>query len=382
MSATSSRRSLTALLLFVLTTRAEAQPLAWLLELHGYWNDGTDRLLVVNGASGAPVASFEAPAGVDFGASGAVTPDGRYYLLATSAGIARYHTTPPAFDRLIGPVAEIERVTVAPTGTRVHAVGPGGRAVVDWETGAVLHRECCDQLVVDFTPDGLVRIERRLRQTPTGTARTVSAIRASTDAVLWDIQLDVFLACGPGAASRVYFAYYCGDWSETSDVFIWNISTGTEARRLFTAGPVAGLAWSGDRLLLSHLHGSSETPRLSAYDPATDVLTTIAERNEGLPASEPGLLVLSPDERVAYWQTRHHRPQFGSLVSLYDVIDLRSGSRAGTGRLPGFQQHLAISLSRPCQMQVPGAVSVPAEGGVVEIPVMPVAPCHTWAVPG
>jgi hypothetical protein len=353
-----------------------AQPLGWALEVQQPWDYGTDRLIVVNLDSGAEVARFEAPLGVRFG-NGGVTPDGHYYLLATSAGLARYRTHPPAFDRNIGPAGEVTHLSLAPIGARVHLMGPHGRAVVDWESAAVISVECCDAPVVYFTPDGSVRIHHRFRS-ETDRVERVAAFAESTGILLWEHEVPLYYSCGPGVAGSRYFALHCTDW-DSPFVYLWDISTGAEGPPTDICCPT-GLAWHGERLLLSH-HDWSDTIRLSAYDPQARTTTMITERPSGH-QSFPAQVTVSPDGRRAYWQTHHFAPVFGTDLTIYDVIDLASGSRVGSGQLNGFQDDFDISLEPWCDFGVPALVAAPVEGGVVNVPVVPSSACPTWSVLG
>ncbi|HTM33870.1 MAG TPA: hypothetical protein VL263_21300, partial [Vicinamibacterales bacterium] len=336
------------------------------------------RLLAVNVATGIEVARFDPPAGVQFGWNGVVTPDGRYYLLATSAGIARFRTTPASFDRIVGPAVPVESLVVSPAGRDLHAFGPQGHAVVDWETGTVLSTECCRNPGIAFTPDGTVRIEHRLRLRSTDQVRTIAAYREATGELLWENEIYLYYSCSGMAATNSYVAFFCTDW-ETTEIIVWDIASGTQNSG-FQNIWAPYLAWHGDRLLLSMEDLLSSALRLSSYDPRTGQLTIIAER-PGPPLSMTASVVVSPDNRHAYWQTNHHPPRVGIDSTLYDVIDLASDTVVGTGRLPGFQFGLAISAALACHFNLPATVAAPIEGGMVGIPVVPDPACTGWSVP-
>ena len=201
-------------------------------------------------------------------------PTASTYLLATSAGLARYRTQPVAFDRNIGPSGEVTHLAVAPTGTRVHAMGPHGRAVVDWQSGAIISVECCDAPEVHFTPDGSVRFQH-LRSQTTGFVR-VTAFAESAGTLLWEHEVPYY-DCGPGAASSSYFALNCFDWDEPV-IYFWNVVTGAEHFLSVCCG--SGLAWHGERLLISHGNFDWTATRLSAYDLQAGTMTVVAERAE------------------------------------------------------------------------------------------------------
>jgi hypothetical protein len=305
-------------------------------------------------------------------AAGAVTPDGQYYLLATSAGLARYRTQPVVFDRMIGPPGSVTHLSVAPTGTQVHAMGPHGRAVVDWRSGALIRLDCCDAPSVYFTPDGSVRIDHI--RSITNLVERVAAFSEPAGTPLWEHQIPYY-PCGPGAAGRTYFALSCDDW-DIPLIYMWNISTGAE-RYVTFVGPIA---WHGDRLLISHHTPFWDATRLSSYDPQTDTMTLIAERPG--PAEEtPWRVTVAPDGRFAYWQTRYYVGFSQTAdVTVYEVIDLASDTRVATAQLTGFQEDFDISLGPLCELSVPAAVAAPLEGGVVSIPVVPEPACPGWSV--
>jgi hypothetical protein len=353
---------------------ATAQSLVWALEHPP--DPQPDRVRVLNLATGAEPFTFEAPSGVQFGWESSVTPDGRFYLLPTSAGIARFRTSPIEFDRIIGPAIAVYSLSVAPTGRSVHALGSYGRAVVDWESGAVIRADARVISEVHFTADGSVRLEHGWQ----GTVNTVAAFVESTDTLLWENEIDEGLQCGFGAASNSYFTMNCGDWYSISDVVIWSIASGGELRRLANVS-AADLAWFGDRLLISELVASrlfEIRMRLTTYDPQTGSMSVTAER-PGPPLSFAGKVVVSPDARHAFWQTQHLAPRFDTNTTLYDVIDLASGTVVATGQMAGFQDEFDISESA-CHLEVPAAVAAPIEGGVVGIPVVPDASCFAWSV--
>ena len=173
--------------------------------------------------------SLEVPRDVSLG-DGAFSPDSRYYFLATSLGIARIVVDPPSFDRFIGPPAGVTRLSVAPLGTTLHAVGSFGRAVVDWESGTVLVSTCCSQPAVFFTPAGATRIEVDDSATP---AR-VTAYSELEGQLLWAAEGE-----GAVAVSDTHVAHNEGD-----SIVVREVSSGTVITRI----PVrAGeMAWGDD----------------------------------------------------------------------------------------------------------------------------------------
>ena len=277
---------------------AAAQPHVWSFEHPP--EPQPNRIKVLNMAIGGEPVTFEAPAGVRFGWNGSVTKDGRFYLLPTTAGIARFRTDPISFDRIIGPATPFYSLSVAPTGTRLHAIGSNGRVVINWEDGGVLSTDSRVISEIRFTPDGSVRLEHGWRQLPTGTVQTLAAFLESTGSLLWENDLGVEW-CGLGAANNSYFAMYCLDWTSYSEVIIWNVSSGVELRRLETPW-TAGLAWDGERLLMSQealLQPFVIGLRLTAYNPQTESMSVMGEHPPGPPEGPPlsfaGKVIVSRD---------------------------------------------------------------------------------------
>jgi hypothetical protein len=351
---------------------AFGQPLGWILEAEPPWNYGpTDRLIVFDLNSGSEVARFEAPLEVRY-AAGAVTPDGQYYLLATSAGLARYRTRPVVFDRNIGPPGPVTDLSVAPSGTQVHVMGPHGRAVVDWRSGALIRVECCDTPDVYFTPEGSVRIDHV--RSITNRVERVTAFSEPAGTRLWEHEIPYY-PCGPGAAGRSYFALSCHDWDYWT-IYLWNVSTGAEQN----VDLVGLIAWHSDRLLISHRTPLGDATRLSSYDPQARTTRLIAER-AGPGEEGPWSITVAPDDSFAVWQTRYYGG-VSEARTAYDLIDLGSGTRLATAELSGFQEDFDISLEPVCELDVPAARAAPPEGGMVNIPVVPEPTCSAWSVAG
>ena len=155
------------------------QPLAWSVQQHPVSQIGpyVTRLQVRNLATGVVEASFDIPDRIEAG-HGVLSPDSRYYLLPTNIGIARFVTSPPALDTILGAGVAVRELFIEPVGARLHAVGDFGHAVLDWDTGALLSLECCAQQRILFTPDGSksITIEPRgSRSAPTETVVNVFA---------------------------------------------------------------------------------------------------------------------------------------------------------------------------------------------------------------
>jgi hypothetical protein len=153
--------TLFVLLVGVLANEAAGQPYGWVsngstLFLPSVPAPARSVVSVVNLATGGGVTTFDVPPGIGIGA-GALTPDGRYYLIPTSIGIARFSTNPPAFERMLATGVFVTAIAIAPTGRRLYANGAFGRAVLDWETGLLERVDCCAQPRIGFTPDGMVR---------------------------------------------------------------------------------------------------------------------------------------------------------------------------------------------------------------------------------
>ena len=105
------RSRVLALLALVLSFAefAVAQPSAWTVTsiIPGFLP--TRRFVsVLNLATGVSTMSLEVPSDVTIG-SGTLTPDGQYYLLTTSVGLARFRTSTREFVGLFGPTAAFAR---------------------------------------------------------------------------------------------------------------------------------------------------------------------------------------------------------------------------------------------------------------------------------
>ena len=195
----------------------------------------------------------------------------------------------------------------SPVGTRVHVMGPHGRAVVDWESGNVIEVECCDAPDVYFTPDGSVRFHVSAAQSGT----RVAAFAEPAGTMLWERAATGYPNCDPAAVGATYLALHCWDWDFPA-IFLWHVSTGAE-RQLMSFLRVAGLAWHGHRLLVSH--ELLPTMQLVAYDPQLQVSTVLAERPWPV-RSAAGTVMVSPDEQHAYWQTWHETSPGGESTTL------------------------------------------------------------------
>ena len=215
-----------AALLLALASEAAAQPTGW--SSQRYYNTFlgfTYAVRVFDLGTGGQIARFDAPPGVALG-SGALTPDGRYYMVATNLGVARFTTSPPAFDRLLGPAFFATSLYMPPTGTNVHLIGQFGYAVLDWQTGDSRIVRCCVQPRLVFTPDGARRIEIETF-TRIVTQTTVSVYDAATDVVQWSRTWD-------GTAAAVAASHARLAMSTAAETIVVDLANGEEAGRIRT----------------------------------------------------------------------------------------------------------------------------------------------------
>ena len=257
-----------------------------------------------------------------------------------------------AFDRNIGPRGVVTHLSVSPVGTRVHVMGPHGRAVVDWESGNVIEVECCDAPDVYFTPDGSVRFHVSAAQSGT----RVAAFAEPAGTMLWERAATGYPNCDPAAVGATYLALHCWDWDFPA-IFLWHVSTGAE-RQLMSFLRVAGLAWHGHRLLVSH--ELLPTMQLVAYDPQLQVSTVLAERPWPV-RSAAGTVMVSPDEQHAYWQTWHETSPGGESTTLFDLVDLESDRWIATG-IGRYYYDFDISLEGWCDLAFPPWSPHPSKG--------------------
>jgi hypothetical protein len=359
--------------------RASAQPMGWSVH-HPDDPHRSPSLSVINLATGAHEATLVGPFSNVFH-SGGLTPDGRYYLHATYSGIARFHTEPIAFDRLIGPAAAVHNLTISPTGTRVHALGPSGHAVVDWETGDVLTTNCCERIEqVHFTPDGTVRMQVTSRAFG---FYTLTAFSQPTGAVLWTRDLEYHYIDLTVSNSRIAVGT---DYSDILAVLILDVADGTQVAR--RNGFWAWMAWRGEELLASHvlLLPGPGPPwhwrlRLSAFDDTLMNERVLLERDQAYDNSWVGPVVLAYDARHAYWLT-YGSPDPFRYDTTYEVIDLDTDTSLASGVLGAGYRTLAIEAADRCVLGVPASVDAPVEGGAAGIPVVPAANCRPWSVVG
>jgi hypothetical protein len=354
-----------ALLLCVWVDQATAQP--------NGWSAGLRRLEVVNLASGVVQASFDAPEGVSFG-PGVLTPDGRFYLLPTSQGILRFRTDSLSLDRAIGPDMAITQLAVPPAGTLVYAATSTGRVVVDWASGVLASSRCCNEVsAIHFTPDGRIRLE----VTGVFNDYRLTAFVAATDTRIWSI--DLHYNWIEIAVSNTQVAVNT-DYNDSRAVLIYSVLDGAFQARLRGVAP-NGMAWRGDELLISEIvYVGPPIPspyrlRLYAVDQALR-RRVIADRipvYRGL----TGVVTVSPDARRAYWLYFDSAAPFDPSY-LYDVIDLDTNALLGTGRLGQGVVGFAVEDPEACVLLTPPAVTVPIEGGVAAIPVVPAPQCRSW----
>lgn len=356
-----------------LAGNALAQPTAW--SSQRYFNSVLGfsySLRVLDVGVGGLVASFDAPPGVELG-PGALTPDGSYYLVTTNLGLARFTTSPPAFDRLLGPAATATGLAIAPTGSLVHLTGTFGHAVLDWRTGAVQSVRCCVQPLVSFTPDGVRRVEvEHVGLAPGETVLTT--YDTATGTVRWS---RTFAGRGSAAVSPTHLALAIG-----AQVLVLDTATGADEGLIPHA--VSSPHWRGDTLVAIRTIATAlpSLARLSSYTLPALAETVLVEQSYLPGRVQPVALYLSADQRYAYWL------QFVSLLGLsvsnttYSVFDLDERRFVASGSLGyQFQASLSLEAAAQCVFSVPDNLTAPARGGVVEVPVVPTPNCRPWSAP-
>jgi hypothetical protein len=362
----------TALLLSIAGVAA-AQPTAWSSQDYFVVGEFRYALRVLDLGVGATTASFDAPPGVTLGA-GALTPDGRYYLVATSLGLARFTTTPPAFDRLLGPATAVAGVSVAPIGTNVHVTGSFGHAVLDWQTGEVRSVRCCSGPSLEFTPDGTRYLATEIVGRYPATQTTVTLYDVGTDAALWSRTMQ---GSGSTTVNNTHIAISIGD-----QALIFDTATGADQGSIPYA--LGGMRWRGETLVAFRTtSGLPGTERLSTFTLPSLAETVQIEGPYYGGRIDPIALYLSADGRYAYWL--HWVSLLGLSVSntSYSVFDLDEHRYVASGYV-GYQSQRSLSLTteQQCVFAVPDGLTVPARGGVIDVPVVPTPNCRPWLAPG
>jgi hypothetical protein len=354
---------------------ASAQPLGWAVSRSA---DGGARLEVVDLGSGVLRVAFDAPNDVSF-SPGALTPDGRFYLLPTSEGLRRFRTDSLAADGMIGPPDPVTQIALAPSGTRVHTVGPLGHAVVDWESGDSVTARCCAGMeTVMFTPNGRLRIELARLAFERAQLR---AIATQTGVTVWRVNLPYQWI--EMAVSDTQVALNT-DSNDSRAVLVFGVSDGVLRAWLPGVAPNA-MIWRDQELLISQIEyvdppvPSTYRLRLIAID-QTGQRRVIADRRPVHQNSLTGSIALSSDGRRAYW-LYYDSPVSNISSMTYEVIDLETSARLGGGLLSNLVVGLAVENPAPCLLQVPSTVIGAVEGGPVAIPVVAGPNCGQWSVP-
>lgn len=348
---------------------AAAQPAAWSVQHHplGQLGPYVSRLQVLDLATGVVDASFDIPEGVTAG-HGVLTPDGRYYLVPTNVGVARFHTMPPALDRMIGAGVRVGEIVVEPAGSRLHAIGDFGHAVLDWETGQVLSIDCCVRPRILFAPDGRSSVYFEARGATPIVETRVAVFIEPGHIEQWSVTVPGQITSQ--AVSGANLAVVSAGLGQT---VIWNLGDGTERGRLPSA---VGLAWRADTLLVSR------PQRLSAYDLPGLSERVLLEAISG-PSAIGGLGVfVSADGGHAYWL--RHWSLLGVSVSgtVYHVVDIETGATvAGGGFGPRLQTDLTLEAAPLCLYSVQALTTVAPEGGNAEVLVSPGGTCRPWREP-
>jgi hypothetical protein len=359
-------------------TSAAAQPLAWSVQASPVDSPppSANQLVVFNFATGLTEFQFAIPSGVRTG-SGVLTPDGRYFLLPTNVGIGRFTTNPPAFDRLLAAGVNVAAFVVEPSGTRLHATGAFGHAVLDWESGATLSTACCTQPSIVFSPDGQTSVYLETIDESGAEFTRITVYSEPAHTARWSTDLPG--ASGPPAAvndTDLALPLSTPLLRPGSRLYILRLSDGALRRMLFRAP--AGMAWHGSELLMSESSLNLEQ-RLTAYDPDTDTERIVVSTS--LAGLRPGRVTIGTDAR-AYWFLVSG--MMGGPYSTYQsIVDLASGTLV---RQPGiFASGLhtapAIEVAPLCQFVVPASAAAPPAGGNVSIPVVPGPGCRSWTAP-
>lgn len=370
-----SRRILLCLAVCLIATKVDAQPDAWVVKPVALPSFPEKHLLVVDLATGRTRAALPAPAGAT---TGALSADGRLYLLGAAQGIAAYRTDTPQFLGFVGPASPISAIYPSPSGRWVHVIGPAGYAVLDALTGVVVRAECCVAPEVHFTPDGQTRIHVTVRENGAAVETVLTAYPDDPHAA-WLRQKALDGRFAGRSISQQYFAL-TGSIGASGAVAVLDSGTGAEIGRL--PQPAVDAAIAGDRLLVSTEAGSfPSADRLATYElPALTLAHRLDRPRIGV-SSGPREVHVSGDGAAAYWV------RFVSVLGVtvsstqYVTVDLTTNEVVGEGVLgTQFVNHVTFTPAPACLFDRLLTASAPAEGAIVSIPVTPRGTCRPWSV--
>ncbi len=369
------RITLVLVLVLFVALPASAQPQAWVL--HRYIGSTPwQSLFVVNLATGRSDTRFDLT-GVTIG-GGDVTPDGQFYLLATSFGVVRFSTATRSIVGLFGPAMNAGGVRVSPSGRWVYVLADTPRRIVtlDANTGAVVSERSDPPFQPVFSPDGAMRYE--VIQDFALSRTVITAYPDAPDAPpLW--QKTLMAIVGGFAASDQEFIY-----SEAAATVVLAAATGQERGRVALR---AGFTAIHSRTLYVTTTAPPSAPvtqvmRIDLDTLASTVLREFPALIATFPNGPTGLRV-SSDGRVVY--LLHHYSVLGITVSRtsYYAIDTATGELVATGVLNSqYTDDFDVEPGAACIFRKPpiaGSV-VPPQGGLVDLPVVADGPCLPWTV--
>ena len=362
--------------LLSLASSAVAQPFAWTIN-----NDFLDffegaSLRIINMATSEVVFRLPIPASIGV-SEGVLTPDGRFYLLGTSIGVARFHAPTREFLGILGPPSRVRGMRMSPSGESVHAIyaADNSYAVINVDTGSVISHRCCGFSTVFFSADGSRRYE--IRSAGPADNSCVAAIAVGTDTAVWE---QTFVGHAGIAAAASNDALVFGVSSATTEIVVLNASNGTARGRMAVGELMDIVCCDGGEFLVSATSPSHapETNWFLKSNPLSLDQTVVIERFGINVLGVAGRIGVTSPGGIAYWLSAVSvQPSMTSTS--YETVHLP------TGRVVGYRglgstvvQDLDVEPGNGCTIEAPSAVEAVAAGGVVEVPVVAQGVCLPW----
>jgi hypothetical protein len=356
---------------------AFAQPFAWTLNIN-FFAEGTS-LRIVNMATSGTVWMLPIPASIGV-SEGVMTPDGRFYLLGTSVGVARFHVPTREFLGMLGPQSSVSAMRMSPSGESVHAIyaADNSYAVINVDTGSVVSHRCCEFLTVLFSADGSKRYEIR-SAAPADSVR-VAAMAVATETVAWEQTLAGRFR---GAAAASNDAIVVGIASSSADeIVVLNASNGT-VRGTSTIGVLVDVVCcdEGDFLvsaIASYTDSAPEANRLLTLNPVSLDLTVLIERPRINVLGVAGRIGLTSSGGIAYWLSSISLKSFATSTS-YDTVHLPTGRSLGYRGLGStLVRDIDVEPTPPCIIEAPSVVDAAAVGGLIDVAAVTQGVCLPW----
>lgn len=355
---------------------AAAQPFAWVINTPRFSSD--TRLAVIDLANGVTTSSLNV---TGVGASaGTLTPDAKYYLLATTYGLARFETSTRLFVGLWGPARPVIRVWVSPSGMWMHTLGPDGAyRILDATTGAIVAERCCAAVDLAFSRDGAIRYEIQ-----PGSSAATTIVRARPDTPhsepIWETTIPGEHARrGPGPAAVTSPADVIVPVGPA--LVVLAAANGEQRATINVTGRAGWACCYGNSVVISSWRsGPSTSPPWVRYSTLSRIdlntLATTVVRETLTHFNMVGEVFLSSDTVLAYWVNEIH-PYLGTPSRGFTTVELATGETHGGGAL-GWLYDFDVEPGTQCLFDPLPAIAVPPGGGVFAFGVAPRGPCDGW----